>query len=195
MSNQWSYIVASSVLVIAGCASLDARSPLAEQSKQAIAGQAKAELQDIHYDGYNLSGRLMIGVVEGSIRLDRRLVEEVSIRLQSVTHCEAGEAIKVLVADRFPPPASQEDLLVLSQGYWYGADVSFPLFVEEPSQAPGPDCLEVVLSLRSFDGQEAAQVSTRVHMGAEARSRPESGGGTDGGVGGDAGGESSAAGP
>jgi hypothetical protein len=146
-----------------------------DKTDDAASGQATTELQDIHYNGYDLTGRFMIGAVNGSIKLDKRLVEEVSINLDAVTQCDTGQTVRVLVADRFPPPAQQEDLLILERGYWYGADVYFPLFVEEPNRQPGPACIELSLSLRSYEGRILGRTHAQAHREKGSLTEPDAG--------------------
>jgi hypothetical protein len=40
--------------------------------------RARLELQDIRYDGWTLSGRLLVSPEEGRLRLDKRLIESPS---------------------------------------------------------------------------------------------------------------------
>lgn len=148
-----------------------------EVADDSTPAQVKTELGEPRFDGYELTGRFMIGVLEGSIRLDKRLVEEVSINLESVKDCASEQSVSVLIADRFPPPATQDDLLILEQGYWYGADVYFPLFIERPGTQPGPECIEVSFLLRSFEGKVLAHTRAQVHR--EPRTSPEPDGGTE----------------
>jgi hypothetical protein len=146
-----------------------------EAADDVTPAQVKTEVQDIRFDGYDLTGRFMIGVLEDSIRLDKRLVEEVSVNLDSVKDCATGQAVSVLIADRFPPPATHEDLLILERGYWYGADVYFPLFIERPGSQPGPECIEISLVLRSFGGQVLSHTRAQVHREARPSLEPDAG--------------------
>jgi hypothetical protein len=52
--------------------------------------------------------------------------------------------------DFFPPQVSEEDILILEPGFWYGGEVRFLLFAEELT-GMGPKCIEFELQLLSFD--------------------------------------------
>ena len=132
--------------------------------------QVKMELQDIHYDGETLSGRLLVGVVEGSVRLDKRLFTDIDVNVRRVSECKTGFFVPYIIFDSFPKRGC-EDLLVLERGYWYGTVVRFPLFDEHLTQL-GPECIDVELSLRSFDGKAVARTEIR----AERPHRPSDAG-------------------
>ncbi|MFP2901602.1 hypothetical protein [Corallococcus sp. 4LFB] len=105
------------------------------------------EFQSPHYDGSTLSGRILVGAAEGAITVDRRLVENSSLEVTAVLDCATAQPVEFLVADRFPSPARAEDLLGLEPGYWFGADVDFPLFDEQLNGKRGPDCIDLTLAL------------------------------------------------
>jgi hypothetical protein len=85
---------------------------------------ARMEMQDIRYDGKNLSGRLLISPLAGSLCLDKGFIEEFALVLDAVSECETGRHLGFFVADVLAPPLKEEDVLVLKPGYWYGKDVS-----------------------------------------------------------------------
>src|SRR5690349_6112533 len=89
---------------------------------RADAGSAYAtiELQDIEYDGEAIRGRLLISAVEGMIRVDKRLIESISLSLRSVSDCASGQALYFMRAGVVAPPLREEEILALEPGYWYG---------------------------------------------------------------------------
>jgi hypothetical protein len=129
--------------------------------RQVSPAQAILELQNVQYDGEFLSGRLLVGVAEGRLTFDRRLVENATIEAQSVWECSTGQPATFVHADSFPKPAREEDLLTLTPGYWYGANVRFFLFDAEFTGTPAPDCIEVELALRAARGSVEGSVRVR----------------------------------
>nr|AYM53183.1 hypothetical protein [Melittangium boletus] len=138
--------------------------------------RAVLELQNMEFDGESLSGRLLVGVKEGSLTLDKRLVENVSVELKSIVDCVAHQPIDFLEVDSFPEPPRRDELLTLSPGYWYGTDVRFSLFDEHLTGKQPPECFEAELQLRAENGS----VPGRLHVRAERSARPSSP--LDGGV-------------
>lgn len=112
------------------------------------------ELQDLHYDGWTLSGRLLISPEAGPLRLDRRLIPSIDVDVKRVSECEHG-SVSSIHADVFAPENRKENLLVLGPGYWYGRTVRFGLF-DEHLTGPGPECVEADVVLLSFDGKPVA---------------------------------------
>jgi hypothetical protein len=167
-----------SLLPVLGCLSIH-HSPASSSRAEpqgASTGQAVVEVHNIRYDGSFLSGRFLVGVKQGLIRLDKRLVENVSINVESVSDCATGQQVGYFFTDSFPPPPTTEDLLVLRPGQWYGVDFRYPLFAERATGQPSPDCIKVKLLLRSFDEAELAE--TLVQANREAPAPPEPGAGT-----------------
>jgi hypothetical protein len=134
------------------------------------------ELQDVHFDGEYLSGRLLVGVAEGKVTLDKRLIENASVEVQSVFDCATEQPVGFLEVDSFPRPARSEDLLTLTPGYWYGANVRFLLFDAKFTGRQAPDCIEVALALRGEDGGEKGHLRVRAE---QATRRPPGDGGAD----------------
>lgn len=132
--------------------------------------QVQMEFQKVQYNGQTLSARLLVGVVEGSLTLDKRLVENTSISVESVTRCDTEQPLEYLEVDRFPAPAQEKDLLVLKPGYWYGAEVSFPLFDPKLNGQSGPDCIEATLRFQAH-GSKAPSASSRIRA---SQSGPDS---------------------
>ncbi|RKG95547.1 hypothetical protein D7V97_37010, partial [Corallococcus sp. CA053C] len=112
----------------------------------APAARPLLEFQSPRYDGTALSGRILVGAEAGPLTLDRRLIENTSLEVAAVLDCATAQPVEFLVADRFPPPAREEDLLKLEPGYWFGAEVEFPLFDERLNGRRGPDCIDLTLT-------------------------------------------------
>jgi hypothetical protein len=113
--------------------------------------RVKFEAERLEHDGTFLQGRFLIGVERGKIRLDKRLVENVSVSVEAVSTCDTQERVPFIEADYLTRPRTDEHLLTLEEGYWYGADLRFLLLAEEVTGKLGPPCIEVTFSLSSFD--------------------------------------------
>lgn len=120
------------------------------------------ELQSPHYDGGALSGRILVGTEAGPLSLDRRIIENSSLEVTAVRDCATAQPVEFLVADRFPPPAREEDFLKLEPGYWFGAEVDFPLFDERLNGKRGPDCIDLTLTFHPKPPTPAATTTVRV---------------------------------
>jgi hypothetical protein len=118
------------------------------------------EVDEIRYDGEVLSGRLLIGVESGEVHLDKRLVSRAHVHVNSVVECNSGAPVAFIMADALPPPARQEDLLILDPGYWYGTTVRFKLFSERFTGL-GPECIEAQFTVFSFEGKALASSRIR----------------------------------
>ncbi len=114
--------------------------------------RARIELQEVHYDGEYLSGHFLVGAEGERLRLDKRLFSNIDVNVNSVLDCQTRQNVPFLVMDAFPPRGREEDLLILEPGYWYGRTLRFPLFAKELNGL-GPECIEVELSLISFEGK------------------------------------------
>ncbi len=133
-------------------------------SKVGNAGEATRvalELQDIRYDGQALSGRLLVSAVEGSLRLDKRLIESIALPTKSVSDCETGQPVEYLVIDVLAPRPREEDVLTLQPGYWYGKEVRIPLFTTHPEGPAGPACIEAEFAFHALGGAPVARVQVR----------------------------------
>ncbi|WNG41261.1 hypothetical protein F0U61_51880 [Archangium violaceum] len=117
------------------------------------------EVQDIQYDGWTLSGRVLVSPEGGQLRLDRRLIPTIHVELKYVSDCKYG-AVASIRADLLAPLARPEDLLILEPGYWYGTTVRFGLF-DEHFTGLGPECVEADIFLRSFDHELVARQRIR----------------------------------
>jgi hypothetical protein len=130
--------------------------------------RARLELQDIRYDGWALSGRLLVSAEEGHLRLDKRLIESASLSTNSVTDCATGQPVAFMVMDVFAKRPREEDVLILEPGYWYGKDIRIPLFAEIPGKPRGPECIEADMVFHALGGKTAA----RLHVRAESSPLP-----------------------
>jgi hypothetical protein len=117
------------------------------------------EIQDIQYDGWTLSGRVLVSPEEGQLRLDRRLIPTIHVEIRRVSECEHGSVTSIR-GDLIAPRARPEDLLVLEPGYWYGTTVRFKLF-SEYFTGLGPECVQADIILLSFDGKRVARQRIR----------------------------------
>jgi len=122
------------------------KEPVPEGAATTPPARVRVELQDIRFDGQQLSGRLLLTVEENSLRLDKRLLESVHLTTESVRDCGTGQALPFVVMDVLAPRPRQEDTLVLHPGYWYGKDIRVPLFTESLSQRFHPHCVDVEFS-------------------------------------------------
>ena len=123
--------------------------------------QALLELQNSAFDGETLSGRFIVGVKQGKLTLDRRLIENVSLQVRSVSDCTTGQPVSFLMADSFPEPPRDDDIITLSPGQWYGSTVHFLLFDKELTQQTPPSCFEAEFWLKTADGKVAGRLRTR----------------------------------
>lgn len=133
-------------------------SPVAGAESDGVSKGPRAvlEVQNVQYDGEMLSGRLLVGALGDGLRLDKRLISGVHVNVDSVAECATGRQVSFVIWDSFPPTGREEDILILNRGYWYGAEMRFPLFIR-----PGPACINAELSLLSFEGVRIASVRFR----------------------------------
>jgi hypothetical protein len=144
-----------------------ANDPTDAADRQTPSAQALLELQNIRYDGEYLSGRFLVGVSEGQLTIDRRLIEHVSVQVESVADCASHQPVGYVETDSFPQPATEQDLLTLTPGYWYGAQVRFFLLDEKVTGDKPPECIEVELALRAADRRVAAHLSIRAERSTQ----------------------------
>jgi hypothetical protein len=155
-------VAAAALLALTACGSFpffgkkeSSRAKLTEKMSK-LAGKsfsysrAKLEVHDTRYDGEYLQARLLISPGDGPLLLDKRINSAVDVDVVAVRDCSTGEQVKHIVMDFFPPRVSEEDILILEPGYWYGGEVRFLLFAEELT-GMGPECIEFELELLSFD--------------------------------------------
>jgi hypothetical protein len=117
--------------------------------------RVRLEVQDIQYDGWTLSARVLVSPESGALRLDRRFIPELDVELWGVSDCKSG-AVGAIRADVIAPRARPEDLLVLEPGFWFGRTVHFRPFAEHITPF-GPECVEAYVRLFSFDGKPVAR--------------------------------------
>jgi hypothetical protein len=120
--------------------------------------QVRLEVQDIQYDGVELSARVLVSPESGPLRLDRRLIPGFDVELWGVSDCKYG-AVGSIRVDGLVPPARPEDLLVLEPGFWFGRTVQFAPF--DTRLGLGPECVEAYIRLFSFDGKPVARQRIR----------------------------------
>lgn len=136
---------------------------------QEDSARIRSELQDIHYDGWTLSGRLLVSPEEGRIRIDERLIESTALSIQSVKDCSTGQPVEFMVMDVAAKPPQPEDILVLKPGYWYGKDIRLPLVAEAPGKSRGPACIEADLLLNTL-----GKATALIHVRAESTESSDS---------------------
>lgn len=123
--------------------------------------QVEVLLQNIRYDGEALEGRLLISPLHRSLRLDQRLIESAYLTTESVSNCATGAPLAFIVMDVYAKPPSDEDLLLLKPGYWYGKDLRIPLFAKTETEHPRPECIEVEFAFRDLRGNTLTLVRAR----------------------------------
>lgn len=170
---------AASLLLLAACTGFPffGRKSSSSPGRGAIEDKAPPrvvmELQDIQYDGWTLSSRLLVSPETGPLRLDKRLLSWSDVEITRVADCKHG-SVMAAHADGFRLRDRAEYLLILEPGYWYGATVRFGLF-DEHFTGLGPECVEADIILLSFDGKRVASQ----HIRAERPPVPEI---SDGGI-------------
>lgn len=176
------FTLAGPLCLMTGCAGFpflhESKPRLTEQgTAQLVCGpeepvRAELAMQETQYDGHTVSGRLLIGAVAGRLCLDKRLITNVSVNVDSVRDCATGLPATFIHADSFPRPPREEELVALSPGYWYGRQVNLRLFSPLMGQR-GPDCVEVRLSVFPARGGSLGQLSVRAAHRAEPASHEE----------------------
>ncbi|MBN1208864.1 MAG: hypothetical protein JXB05_28655 [Myxococcaceae bacterium] len=132
--------------------------------------QVTVEFQDIHFDGETVSGRLLIGVAGGRLRLDERIIESIHLTTEAVAECATGRPLPHIVMDVLAPPPREEDILELAPGYWYGKEVRLPLLESRRAPEQAPECIDAEFQFRALGGSPTARL--RVHA---VRAAPPSG--------------------
>jgi hypothetical protein len=118
-----------------------------ESTESKVPPRSVMEIQDIQYDGWTLSGRVLVSPEAGQLRIDRRLIPNIHVEIRHVSECERG-SVRSIKVDVIAPRTRPEALLVLEPGYWYGKAVHFWLF-DERLTGLGPECVEADISLVS----------------------------------------------
>lgn len=163
MSRKLTLLFLLSCLLMSGCHRFAPwRSDSAgDPSPVAQPARARLEAQGLEHDGAFLHGRLLVGAEQGKVRLDRRLVHNVSLTVASVSACETHERVPFVEVDYVTRPRTREHLLVLEPGQWYGRDIRFPLLAREITGKLGPPCIEIEIYLTSFEDRELARATFR----------------------------------
>ena len=167
------FLAVAALWATSGCASLPTWWPFAPPAQPPPPGRARLEFLDSRYDGLSLSGRFLVGATEGPVRLDKRLIENLSVNVKSVATCGTSEPLGFFITDSFAPPPKPEDLLVVTPGHWYGVDFDYPLFDERKANPPKPDCIEVTLSLNSFDRTPLGELRVRAERASSPPVEPQ----------------------
>jgi len=126
----------------------------------ALPSRVMMEVQDIQYDGFTISARILVSPEGGSLRLDRRLIPSVDVSIGIFADCERGSVPSIHMDSFFPPSNRAENLMVLEPGYWYGTTVHFMPF-DDHFTGLGPECVEATLRLHAFDGRVVARERIR----------------------------------
>jgi hypothetical protein len=141
-------------------------------------GVPRIEVDRVRYDGRDLVGRVQVTAIDGGVRIDRRFIENSSVTVRNAYDCDTGSPVEFLIVDSFPPPPDAEDLVLVTPGRWYGAEVTFSLFDERLNGRPGPNCVRADLDLTVYRGTEGR--AERFRFGVTARRTPPAGGGDAG---------------
>lgn len=146
-------------------------------------GAPKLEFQNARYDGKELHGRLLVGAVGGPVTLDGRLIEHSTVTVEDVFDCATREQVGVM-ADSFPPPPRESELITITEGYWYGADVDLLVLTEEVKTS-SPDCILATIAVwpRATAGKMVVPAELVVRVMKAAPAAPTVDAGADAGPG------------
>lgn len=174
------YVLACSALavVLASCSTLTQWLRMDEHEPPN--GMPRIEVDHVRYDGRDLAGRLLVTAVDGGINIDRRFIENAAVTVRETYDCDTGRPVEFLLIDSFPPPPGGQDLILVTPGKWYGAEVSFSLFDERLNQQDGPACVRASIDLLVYRGADRSTERFRFDM--TARKESPDGGGADAGV-------------
>jgi len=129
---------------IGGCAWLQEQ---LRPRQPAPPGWAIVEADQVAFDGWDLSFRLLVGATDGGVVLDRRLVPNASVELTETLDCDAGTRLRHIFADFFPPEPLPSDLLELEPGTWFGKYEQVPMFVPRRDGGGLPACVDAAFTL------------------------------------------------
>jgi hypothetical protein len=136
--------------------------------------QARVELQEASFDGETLRGRLLVSALEQSIQLDKRLIESIYLTTEFVKECDTGRALSFIIMDVLASRPTAKDILVLAPGYWFGKDVSIPLFTKELNTHPArPECIEARFAFRVLGGDIASYLDVRIQRSPKSPDQPD----------------------
>jgi len=165
MPMKWPGLGLGALLMLVACKSWPFGAQDREEHESLDVPRVHVEFQDVQYDGFVLSGRILLSPEETRLRLDKRLIPTVDVDIQAVADC-LRQPHPYIVSDVLPLRASEDDLLILEPGYWYGSTVRFALF-DEHFTGIGPECIDARLQILSFDGRQVANISVRAERPAE----------------------------
>ena len=177
MKMNWLKILPIGLLWLAACANLPFFGKRKSLEGTDVTGGAQEqprvqlEFDNIQYDGETLSGRLLVGVTEGRLRLNRQLRSTYHAEIRFPADCKTGRGVAYINADSFSRQR-EEDLLILESGHWYGKVIHYPL-LDEHFTGLGPECLKAEIWLFSFDGELVARQEVRAER--PARPSPDAG--------------------
>jgi hypothetical protein len=124
--------------------------------------QVELSLENARFDGQDLTGRFLVGVSNGHLRLDKRVIGGHTVSVVDVSDCASGQPLDFVVMDSYSRPLREDDILVLAPGYWYGREVSIPLFDKRLDDLQkNPDCVLVKLVFRAHGTPPVASLSVR----------------------------------
>jgi hypothetical protein len=134
-------------------------------------GAPRIEFQNARFDGEYLMGRLLVGAAGGPVTIDARLIRHSTVHVEDVFDCVTHEPLEFLMADSFTTPPRSSELLTLTEGHWYGADLDLLVFAEKLNKRPSPDCIEarLVFLAEPTRGEERASAELTVRV---ARTTP-----------------------
>ena len=174
MRLSWSVFASAALLSVTACRGFPffwkAEPTQAVPTTESVDGaaQVRVELQDIHYDGWSLRGRLLVTAESGRLRLDKRLIESTSLNITSLTDCQTGRPVEFMVLDVLAKPPREEEVLTLAPGYWYGKHIRLPLRAQGPDQQPGPACIHADIAFHTL-----GPLSVHFHVRAEVPAQSE----------------------
>jgi hypothetical protein len=120
--------------------------------------QVSVELRDVHFDGEAVSGRLLVGLTEGRLELDARLIENIHLTTESVAECGTGRPLAHIVMDVLAPPPRKEELMELTPGYWYGKEIRMSLFDGRLAAEQQPVCVDAEFGFRALGRSPTARL-------------------------------------
>ncbi|ATB33588.1 hypothetical protein MEBOL_007086 [Melittangium boletus DSM 14713] len=123
--------------------------------------QATLEWKTHSFDGETLRGRLLLSPVKTALRVDKRLIENFSLSVESVVACETGAGLGYVLMDVLAPARQTDDVLQLDPGAWYGKDVNLFLFAEHATGQPLPQCFEAEIVYHAIDVKNAGRIRVR----------------------------------
>jgi hypothetical protein len=124
--------------------------------------QVELTLENARFDGQDLAGRFLVGVVNGHLRLDKRIIAGHTVAVADVTDCVSGQPLDFVVMDFYSRPLREGDILELAPGYWYGKEVRIPLFDKRLADLQkNSECVLVKLVFRAHGAPPMASLSVR----------------------------------